>query len=263
MNGIKKILALAMIPLMSISLTSCSFYIAYADADKYLIGSQDYEGELKDLDIDWVSGSVTLVEDANATKISVVEENDLKDEEKVHSYFHDGILNVKYWASGYRNFSFRTPIKNLVITYPSLENIKVGITSGVFVSESLEAKSATFKLTSGKMKIGKIKADNFKASMTSGTLTVDELDVKEGDFGCTSGTILIKKSQADKLSFGLTSGKIDLAIPENGATIDFHKTSGSYHSEGKEYTIDDKKYVYGDGSCQIQIKITSGAVYIR
>ena len=262
MNSIKRLLAISMIPLMSVSLSSCSFYGVYADADKYLVGSQDYEGELKDLDIDWVSGSVALIEDSSASKISIKEENELPDEQRVHSYFHDGTLNIKYWASGYRNFSFRTPIKNLVVTYPSLENIKVNITSGVLVSESLTAKSATFRLTSGKIVLKAIKADSLKANMTSGTTEIDDLDVKEGSFGCTSGTYLIKKSQAESLSFDMTSGKIDLAIPENGATIDFHKTSGSYHSD-KEYTTVDKKFVYGEGTTQIKIRVTSGAVYIR
>ena len=258
----KKLLAIAILPLMGLSLTSCTSMGIYADADKYLVGTQEYSGELKDLDIDWISGQVTLIEDSAATSISVKEENDLPDEKKVHSYFHDGTLNIKYWKSGLRARFIESYKKHLYVTFPSLENLNVDLTSGTLFADKITAKKVNIDLTSGSMELGNIKCDAINADLTSGSITVDNLDTETGDFDCTSGKIKIKESKADSLSFSLTSGSVDLKIPED-ATVKFSKVSGSYNSVREGYTKDENKYTYGQGTCQIKISVTSGKATIR
>ena len=259
----KKILSAIILPVLGLSMVSCTSMTSYADADKYLIGSQTYTGELKTLDIDWISGQVTLIEDSTATSISVVEENDLPDEKKVHSYFHDGILNIKYWESGLRARFIDSSQKHLYVTYPSLENLDVDLTSGKLATGKITAKTVNVDLTSGSMDFDGITCDTINADLTSGSITINNLETGTGEFDCTSGSITIQHSKADSLSFDLTSGKIDLTIPEKGATVKFNKVSGSYHSIRENYTKNDNKYVYGDGSCQIKISVTSGKAYIR
>ena len=62
---------IALLSLLGLSLTSCTYYGTYADADKYLVGDQTYTGELKELDIDWISGQVTVIEDTTSAEIKI------------------------------------------------------------------------------------------------------------------------------------------------------------------------------------------------
>lgn len=254
---------MAVLPFMGLSLTSCTSMGTYADADKYLVGTQEYTGELKDLNIDWISGQVTLIEDNSITSISVKEDNDLPDEKKVHSYFHDGTLNIKYWKSGLRAKFIESYKKHLYVTFPSLENLDVDLTSGTLFADKITAKKIDVDVTSGSMELGDIKCDTITADLTSGSMTVNNLETQTGDFDCTSGKITVKESKANSLTFGLTSGSVDLKIPEAGATVKFSKVSGSYNSVRENYTKDDNKYTYGDGACQIKISVTSGKATIR
>ena len=119
----KKLLGTIILGAAALSLAACVSFDYYPDADKYLVGTQYYDGELKTLDIDWISGSVTLIQDETADQITVKEDNNLDDDRKVHSYFHDGILSVKYCKSGLRFGNVKSIDKQLFVTFPSLETL--------------------------------------------------------------------------------------------------------------------------------------------
>lgn len=277
----KKLLGTIMLGAAALSLAACVSFDYYPDADKYLVGTQYYDGELKTLDIDWISGSVTLIQDETADQITVKEDNNLNDDRKVHSYFHDGILSVKYCKSGLRFGNVKSIDKQLFVTFPSLETLDLGITSGSANIEKLDATTAKIRITSGDLNLGQINVDDFKVGMTSGKvsiaslntkkadfdstsgkITIDTLNTVEADFDSTSGPIKVNVEKADKLSFDVTSGNIDLTIPEAGAKITLKKTSGKFTST-REHTSENNVYTYGDGSCAISIHVTSGNVTIR
>lgn len=281
MKLFRKLIATLTLGIAAISLSGCFSVTVYANADKYVAGSQYYDGELMTLDISWTSGSVTLIQDENAGQITIEEENNLEESKKVHSYFHDGILSIKYCKSGIRVGNIKSTDKKLFITFPKLTTLNLAITSGSFICEKLDAEKMNLKMTSGSIDLGEINSDDFRLKITSGEvniasltsktanfdstsgkITIDNLKVEEGKFHSTSGSINVKVEMANKLEFDLTSGNIDLTIPENGATLRLHKTSGKFNST-REHTTENNTYVYGDGSCDIKIDITSGNVTIR
>ena len=73
----KKSLGLLILGLLGLSLTSCISGEVYADADKYLAGDQTYDEYITSLDIDWVSGTLTLVEDETIEGVKIVEDTNL------------------------------------------------------------------------------------------------------------------------------------------------------------------------------------------
>ena len=64
MNILKKLIGGITVAIAATCLTGCiNFGGTYANADKYLVGTQYYDGELTTLDIDWSEGKVTLIQD--------------------------------------------------------------------------------------------------------------------------------------------------------------------------------------------------------
>ena len=264
MNLLKKVVGFSSILLDSVCLTSCiGFGDIYADSNKYLAGTQYYDGELTKLDLHWTKGEVTIIEDDSAEFITVKEDNTLDDVYKVHSYFVDGTLHIRSAASGKSLTFINSQDKKLFVTFPKLDEIVVDITSGKVNVDKLDCDNATFNLTSGTINVGELNVkENTKVNVTSGTVTIDSLSTKEGKFNCTSGKVITNVKKAETMKFSFTSGTLDLTIPEAGAKVTFKKTSGSYTSH-REHTVDNNVYTYGDGSCEISISITSGKVIVR
>ena len=265
MKAIKK-LFISLLSLLGLSLTSCTYYGTYADADKYLVGDQAYTGELKELDIDWVSGEVTLVEDTTSAEIKIVEESDVEliEAEKVHSYFNEGVLKIKYWESGHKSHSFISRNKHIYVTYPSLEKLTVDLTSGKFDAKKVTASDIKVNLTSGSVDLDEVSCETMTTNITSGSVNIDKITCNTYESNLTSGSVTIGSSTANEMTFKVTSGKVDLAIPESGATISFTKTSGSLKLDRQDYTKNaDGQYVYGDGACKVRIKVASGKAIIR
>lgn len=262
----KSLLSIALVAL-SLFLTSCTTYGRYDNADKYLVGDQEYTASLKELNVDWVSGKLTLIEDNTSEVITIREESDkeLDNAMRVHSYLDGDVLRIKYWESGYVYHGFVTPKKHLYVTFPSTQQLNISLTSGDVYAEDLDVDKINIAITSGSVKLGQVKCSEFNHSMTSGKASIDFLETNTAKCSMTSGKIVIGGSKAEDMSFDITSGTVDLTIPEEGAVVSFKKTSGSYQSERKDYLIDpnNNKYLYGEGTCQIKIKITSGKAVIR
>ena len=79
----KKLFAFISLALMFLSLSGCGTSMGvYADADKYLVGEQNYIEEVNTIDIDWISGKIILVEDETVDGVIIKEETDLTSEKE-------------------------------------------------------------------------------------------------------------------------------------------------------------------------------------
>lgn len=303
----KRIISMIMATIMASStcclLCACTGYTSisrYDDADKYLVGSQTYENaDLDELRIDWPKGQIVLVEDPNATCVTVTEENDLDDKKKVHSYYHDGILNVEFWRSGLRS-NVDEKDKHLTVTYRSVRNLVVNTASSTLKANVLHAENVDFKMTSGDIDVDRITCDRLTCEMTSGDIDVDKVDcdlfglvMTSGDAhfaeitatnvsmsqssgsitahalnvdtfksNSTSGELDASFVRADLIDVVLTSGSAVIGIPSGGATVDVASTSGSFRSD-LTYSDVQGNYVFGEGKCEIGIEMTSGSVRIK
>ena len=240
-------------------LASCSVMGVYENAEKYVSGSQEYEGELKTLNVNWVSGTVTLVEDESAAKISVKEDNELDEGQRVYTYFHDNTLDVQYAASGYIG-RIDSNQKNLVITYkPGLEKLNVSITSGLFRANTIHANEMNVSLTSGRTEIDNVEVATINVSSTSGSVTLGNVKTQKLNSSFTSGSFTVNFEELKEASLHGTSGYIALRLPETGGSVHVSQTSGKTHTH-RDGKLIDGTYVFGDGSAKVDISLTSGTV---
>jgi len=284
----KKILFTIIIVCLSLALFGCSlssqiFMEKYMDSDKYLIGSQDYTGDLNRIDIIWYRGKVNLVEDSNLETIKVVEENDLEDRLKVHSFFENGVLHIRYWQSEL-NFFLKDAKndKELTVYFPSVNSITSVMTSTDLYSENiktndiyivsttgnieintLESNQTVLVSTSGKITINNLTSDDVSASTTSGDIKLDNIKTNNISILSTSGnTDLNILELTNKINISATSGNSTVNMNNIGFTLSFSKTSGKLKTD-LEYETVEKKYVFGDGLIEFNCIKTSGNLTIK
>ena len=281
----KNILISFILSLFLIVLSSCKSGNVrgevYKDSEKYLAGNQTYNESIKKLDLSWSMGKVTLIQDVNVQAIEIIEENELEDKYKVHTYLNDGTLYVKFWESGAKGFVLGTD-KYVTIKYPSaVELIDIVVTSGTLEADYLASKKIDVVRTSGTTKINKIEADELLYTQTSGNTNIQELSCEKAQMHSTSGRVIINKIDCEMFNLVYTSGGINLkfntavtvnvsgtsgtqtiALPESGASVHYHVTSGSFRCsrEGRE---EDHLIVIGDGDAQFDLSVSSGNIVIK
>ena len=261
----KKRFGLFLLGIIGLTLSGCGVNGGiYPDGDKYLAGNQTYSENISTLDVDWISGNVTLIEDENIEGVKIEEDTDLtKESEWVHSYLNDGVLKIKFFASGYHLNTRFTYKKDLTITYkPTLNNIKIELTSGKCTASKLSADKCVIDITSGTVNVGTIKADKVVSDQTSGRIEIDHIETKEFDSDMTSGTLKVGFTTLEKATFDMTSGSLNMTLPEDGGKVKVSKTSGSV-TANRECTVKSGLYTFGNGDADIKVSMTSGSVVIN
>ena len=297
----------AVIVLCAVIITSTGMFNGtgiggYANADKYTAGPAEVTGEVKNLEVNWTSGKVTVAYHAgNTVLLEESAKRDLSENEKMRWWLDGDTLRVQFAASGTH---WNMPEKALTITLPEgtafekasiqttsadveipalkAEKLELGSTSGS-ISASAEAKDASLGSTSGDVKVVFTgDTDSIKAGSTSGSIGIEAGTVKkieagstsggigitaaeceETKAGSTSGNIYVTLGKLEKLSASATSGSVTAKLPaEPGFTLNADMTSGSFSSE-LALTKDGKQYVCGDGSGKVSIGTTSGNIRIE
>ena len=277
--------------LVSCNSTCSGIFIGsvYQNADKYENGSKEFESSIKTLDIDWVSGEISLIQDLTATKTEVIEDTiGLEPDQQVHTYLEGDTLHVRFCKSGYSGIFNVNSVnkKKLVIKFCSLEKIDLSLTSGEANFEDLEVKEFNLSYTSGKATLKNLKADDVKAAFTSGKLYINNLKANKLNVSTTSGEVEIANLEAKdiKTSFtsgkaiynlvsttnvdiNFTSGKVILTIPTDKAVkLVLDKTSGSIRSD-KTCTKVDNEYTFGPMGQEVEmfinVDMTSGTLEIK
>lgn len=275
---------------------------SYANADKYTAGETEVKEPVKNLDINWTSGKVTVAYHAeNTITLRETAKRDLSEDEKLQWWLDGTTLRVQFTKPGIR---WNMPGKELTITLPQdiqLEDVSIQLTSGDAEVPSLKAEKAelgctsghvdavldadnvTVESTSGDLKVtlkgaadfvrvgstsGDIqleaeKAGTISAGATSGKISITAGEAEKVKVGSTSGKINVSLRKVDILEIGATSGEITAALPENpGFTATVSTTSGKV-SYDVALTREGDHYVCGDGSAQVEIGSTSGNVRIE
>ena len=242
----KVIISAALILVAAMILSSCtiningiSMYDVYANADKYETGSFEYgRSEIKKVVIDWVSGRVEVEEDNGETLIVYEDSESLEEAKRVHYFIDDGVLRIRFCASGYTGtFTHDEIDKNKTVSVSVPEKIDVEIntvSADVAIFKKSEntvydnpntvttAREQSVKIatTSGDIKMGSLSCNDIKFSSVSGDVTVGKIKCKDAKFESTSGdvsvigsfTTLDAKSVSGSMSFdvsGCTSAKIE------------------------------------------------------
>ncbi len=256
---------------------SCSFGFfnsasigTYKNADKYTAGDLETDEKIETVDIEWASGYVDIVS-AKGTKVTVKEtcKDDLSDEEKVHTWVNDGVLYVKFCASGERVDS--TSEKRVEITLPDgveLKKLSAEASSADMNADGISAKSVYMEASSGDVRFsgsagGKFEAetssgnisfsgeaDTISAEASSGEVFIEQSgESKSISAETSSGDIEIKAGQTKKLNTESSSGDHSIRLEKTPAKTDIEASSG-----------DVKLYLPEDAAFKAEIDTSSGEV---
>ncbi len=227
---------------------------------------------IKALDIQWVSGSITI-ETADTDEITISEPAGLTEDEQLRYRVSGDRLIIafcreKFWSSHF--FSFGTNFgarKHLVVTVPQDWDCR---------ELSIDAVSADCTISN--LSIGELEMDN-----VSGTYRLNDLNCQEVSFDTTSGGItytgtltyfdcdsvsgdcaLQLSNTPRKVSHDAVSGDCILTLPEDaGFTAELDSLSGQLSSEFKDSVTRNGKLIRGDESCEIDSDTMSGDLTLK
>lgn len=264
---------------------SLSFY-RYEHADRYTAGSCTLYDDVQRIEIDWISGNVT-VQYHNEDYIAVSETaSRTLDKDNLLHYWLDGdTLRVRFAKSG-RHSTAALRNKDLTLLLPrdtALRVLSVETVSADMHLQDITADCFDLDSVSGSMELLDVYfADEMGAESVSGAITVaatgnaGSLDAETVsgdifaaaesfqsiDLDSTSGHIT---AEADSLSgesnLESTSGRIELRLADDGFTARTSTLSGRFESN-IPYNKADGVYLCGSGGPEIDIETTSGNVSI-
>lgn len=232
-------------------MTGCYVFgsVAYANSDKYSVCNTEFTDKIENIEIDWTSGSVSVVSHSeNTFLLSENVEDGITEDHRVHWWLDGTTLHVKPAASGASLRLFNTWHKDLTLTVPetlSFENIIIRTASAEVnagdlaaeilsvstasgnVSISCEANTIKLNSASGKIQLTqKDKADKVSIDTASGKINADLSQVDKAYFESASGKITVTAESVDSLTVKATSGAVLCALETTPSECKLHAVSG-------------------------------------
>ena len=271
------------------SLTGWDWSIHWLDDhgsdEGYTVGEASVSDEVRELDVSWLAGSVTL-ELTEGDAVTLREEPEPKSSNsRMRWKLRDGVLTVYSQKSG---LSLTPPVKHLTIGIPAgqaekLQKLSLGLGAAsasvpALTLRELELDSVSgsvtlsggsyekldFDSTSGDLTMMGAAVGELSADTTSGSLTLDG-DFTQVEFDSTSGSMELTASALPQdISCDTVSGSCTLTLPENsGFSASLDSVSGSLTVDGFTGSLHGDEFVYGQGGPAYEFDSVSGDVRIR
>lgn len=256
-------------------------YATYDNADEYTAGDYTYPAaDVKEIRINWVGGSVDVVQ-SNSAELTVSENSiDLADDARCHSLLKDGVLTVHFCASDFSG-EIDSRQKSLTVEMPAGAVLVVDTVSADAVAEELSVADFAFNSVSGNMTVGRLTSDAVEVNTVSGNFSADEVNANTVSFNSISGGITAYALTADQFTSDTTSGDVELEIagcreaeietvsgrtvltlPADGATVRYQTSSGALKSQ-REYLQEGFFYGFGPAESKISVNSVSGDLTVR
>ena len=241
MNRNKKIVA-AMIVCAAVLVAAVAMSLGngigyrYENADKYTVGGGTVEGAVRNLDVDWIDGRVTVAYHQEPTVlVSETAKRDLSDDMRLRWWLDGDTLRVRYAKAGAMRLNWNLQ-KELTLTLPEgadLGEASLAATSGELAIPAMKADSLKLRVTSGKIRAS-AEAGAVESRMTSGDMDLNlRGQAREITAHATSGNIGIRADAADKLDASVTSGLVRIKADRAGE-LKAAATSGNLDIEAAE-----------------------------
>lgn len=236
----------------------------YENADKYTAGNvsiqpeTDQDNPLSEIYIDWIDGTVEIAGVAGLKEIEIEEEDasSRPKSDQVHSYYHDGILEIQYQESGFSFFKKWAANKNLKIRIPEELARNIRETHGDFVSSDVT--------------INGLQMDILDLDSVSGQTMYTGLVRKEINLDNVSGnTSLNLADTPSALTSDSVSGDIFVTLPSSASfEAELDTVSGKIKSELPVTSSDkeDGDYEFircGDGKGKFDFDTVSGDIEFK
>ena len=226
---------------------------------------------IRNIEIDWVSGSITVEPDAACSDI-VISETGTVDKKYQMVYSTSGdTLKIQYCKDGIKFPSFGITIndsinKDLIIRVPeswTCDTLEIDTASAEVNLSNLIISEFDFDGASGICTISNCHVDTMDLDTASGDIifegTLDHLDCDAASASCHISV----SNKPNSIDIDTASGDLELTLPEDcGFSCKMDTLSGRFNSDFDTASFDGR-HVYGDGHCQISVSAMSGDVNIQ
>lgn len=246
-----------------------SSFLNYAYADQYTAGGGSVQGNVTELEIDWIDGSVEIsygdVENVTFTETS---KETLSEEKTVHYWLENMTLHLKF-AKAKESIKFsKYPDKDLKVVLPRGTELK-----------KLDLKAIDTSVKIDNVSISDVEIDGVDGEVNAylvGTTREISIDTTDGDITIKGDEILdfdIDIVGADVYvesvimpkegSFDSVGGSLTLALYDGieGFSVEFDTVGGKFQSDFDAVKNGDT-YVYGNGGGVYEADTVGGDVKI-
>ncbi|MBS7316694.1 MAG: DUF4097 family beta strand repeat protein [Clostridiaceae bacterium] len=197
-------------------LSGCASFdsVTYANADQYTAGDAEITEKVENIEIDWLTGNVSVVPHSeNTVLVSEKAEAGMPEELRVHWWLEGTTLRVKFAASGTGFRQFHAWHKDLIVTVPetlSLDDVVIQAASAEIEARDLAAETLSVSTASGDMDIY-CTANTIRLKSASGNLQLTQQEqAREISMDTASGIINANLAHVDEAYFESSSGKINV-----------------------------------------------------
>lgn len=253
----------------------------YENAEEFKTGDVNCDADsVKSVEIYWRSGQVEIQEN-DEPYVTVTESGkSLKENEQLHYYLKDGLLEIRFAASG-EKLDINPKDKYIAVKIPKNLDLTVHSTSADVITDNLEQNSVLLATMSGDIEVDGIMTANMDLSSNSGNISVDNADTSgfsvnthSGDVDCNrlqaetidikchTGCVNLENIGEADININTTSGDVTMALPKNGLTVQYDSAGGSLRTDCKYEKIGDL-YKFGKGSSNLEMQSKSGDLNIQ
>jgi len=234
------------------------------------------DSSIQNIEIDWISGSITLEPDAGCSDIIVVETGTGNEDYRMVCTTSSHTLKIQYCKDGIKFPSSGITIngsvnKDLVIKVPIewvCDTLVIDTASAEVTVSDLVIEKFDFDGASGVCRLQNCYVDKIDMDTASGNIyfegALNSMDCDAASANCN----LVVYNVPEYIEMDMASGDLNLTLPENcGFTVDLTAVSGQFTSDFETACKDDSHthsvHTHGDGSCRIEVNAMSGDVTIH
>ena len=205
---------------------------SYPSAAKYTAGDAEIKKPVRNLDVDWVSGQITVAyHSADTVELHETSKKQISKDMQMRWWLDGDTLRVRYAKPGFHTLFARN--KQLTITLPEdivFDEVSMTATSADFLIPALQTDTLKLHVISGDIEAA---ADARNAAVRANS---GDLDLHFGGKAVeitaetTSGEIGLEAAAAEHLSAASASGKIELRA-ERVDELQASSASGSISAE--------------------------------
>ena len=221
------------------------------DAKYYVMGGAMLAAsDVSELNIDWVSGTVTIeAYDGTEVAISETSEDALTDSTTMHYYLEsDGTLNIRFGIPGMKTQGENLPDKNLLVRVPRTMRLDEVEMNGL--GQSIQMDS--------------VRCSTLEMNSVSRQISLNECEIKDIEVNSVSTNVQATFSKMpEDIELNNVSGNTLLYVPEDaGITLEYNGLISSFRSD-LPVANKGKKKVIGNGACAIECNSVSGEFDIK
>ena len=250
------------------SLVTTDEYPLPVVSDGYISSASVNADAIRNLDIEWVAGTITISPQEGIYELIATENNGNEKYQMVYAVNGD-TLKIRFCEDSIKFSSIginSTMSKDLHIAVPAdwnCDELSIDAAASNVTINDLKIKDMEFDGASGQLGFYGCNVFNLDIDTVSGNVefdgTLENLDFDAAS-ACFYGTIHNCPTQ---LLMDSLSGKLNLSLPSDcGFTLHKDSLSGSFSSDF-EIVIQGDARVHGDGKCKIDISGLAGEVIIN